>query len=184
MTQTWSNSKKTKTCGLLSWHLKHLSAKKTYDWKEKAFPMIHLNFSEHPILASLEGDIAQELSLPMNGAFSEKLVYISTACDAHHPYFLGYRFWDYRVERGKFFSWDAIYPLVLHPPNTTPLHRPVWKSLTCFSFFLAHINSFSPPSYLLFVFQCKEDEARRIRRVPLLLYFLYREMLFTRKISS
>lgn len=53
--------------------------------------MIHLHLLsyEYPIPASLEGDIAQELSLSLNGALCEKLVYVWDAPDAYNAYTFG-----------------------------------------------------------------------------------------------
>lgn len=53
--------------------------------------MIHLHLLsyEYPIPASLESDIAQELSLSLNGALWEKLVYVWDASDAYNAYSLG-----------------------------------------------------------------------------------------------
>lgn len=53
--------------------------------------MIHLHLLsyEYHIPASWEGDIAQELSLSLNGAMREKLVYVWDASDAHNAYSLG-----------------------------------------------------------------------------------------------
>lgn len=50
---------------------------------------LHLLSYEYPIPASLESDIAQELSLSMNGALWKKLVYVWGASDAYNAYSLG-----------------------------------------------------------------------------------------------
>lgn len=79
----------------------------------------------------------------------------------------------------------------LSPGSTPSKQNPITQASlerlnTCFYFlFLQSISTHSLPlSCLLFVLQCKEDEAMGMRRAPLLLYFLSTEMLFTRKISS
>lgn len=53
--------------------------------------MIHLHLLsyKYPIPASLEGDIGQQLSLSLNGALWEKLVYVWDGSDAYNAYSLG-----------------------------------------------------------------------------------------------
>lgn len=75
------------------------------------------------------------------------------------------------------------------PSKQNPITQARLERLnTCFLFFpnfFFPVQTHSLPlSRLLFVFRCKEDEVRGMRRAPLLLYFLSTETLFTRKISS
>lgn len=143
----------------------------------KSFLVIYLHTLcyEHFLLASLEGGGAQKLSSFMNGTLWEKLEHVWNACDAYNAYFLGYSFWDYGVERGKYFSTSML----VIPDSTPSMQNPITQAslerlITCYSFFFsssAQINSFFPPSHLVFVFQCKADEARRMRRAPIIAVF-------------
>lgn len=146
-------------------------------------------YTEYPILASLESDIAQELSLSLNGALWEKLVEYTFET---LPMLIMHALWVTLLGLWRRRT-QMLYQPALHlsPGSTPSKQNPIAQASlerlnTCFYFlFLQSISPHSLPlSCLLFVLQCKEDEAMGMRRAPLLLYFLSTEMLFTRKISS
>lgn len=112
------------TDNVIHWHWYCFSAKtsscdysRAHFDEEISFSVIYLYLLcyEDPFPASLEGNTAQRLSSFMNETLWEKLVHAWNACDEYNEYFLGYSFWDYSVERGKYIDQRAVYPLVLPP---------------------------------------------------------------------